>query len=118
LKCWGLEGLESGATVTACSLQVGARPQWYLENEFFRVELNPETGYIARLHDNENKREAFRGEGNFLVALEDTAERAKEIREPPLQTCGHSPGSAALRLFTPPIRLATVIFPTSQSHDF
>ena len=57
---------------------VGAKPQPFLENEFFRVEINPETGYIARLYDKENKREAFRGEGNFLVALEDTAERAKE----------------------------------------
>jgi alpha-mannosidase len=63
---------------TASSLQVGAKPRWYLENEFFRVELNPETGYIARLYDKSNKREAFRGDGNFLLALEDTAERAKE----------------------------------------
>jgi len=62
----------------ASSVQVGTRPRWYLENEFFRVELNPETGYIARLYDKANKREAFRGEGNFLLALEDTAERAKE----------------------------------------
>jgi alpha-mannosidase len=62
----------------ASTLQVGAKPRWYLENEFFRVELNPETGYIARLYDKSNKREAFRGDGNFLLALEDTAERAKE----------------------------------------
>ena len=62
----------------ASSVQAGAKPRWYLENEFFRVELNPETGYIARLYDKANKREAFRGEGNFLLALEDTAERAKE----------------------------------------
>ena len=62
----------------ASPVQVGAKPRWYLENEFFRVELNPETGYIARLYDKANKREAFRGEGNFLLALEDSAERAKE----------------------------------------
>jgi hypothetical protein len=118
LKCWGLERLESGATVTVSSLQVNAKPRSSLENELFRVELNPETGYIARLYNKENKREAFRGEDNFLVAQEDTAERAKEIREPPLRACGHSPRSGTLRLFTPLVGLATVIFRTPLSHDF
>ena len=78
LKLYRLVPETSSRNVTASSLQVGAKPRPYLENEFFRVEINPETGYIARLYDKENKREAFRGEGNFLVALEDTAERAKE----------------------------------------
>jgi alpha-mannosidase len=78
LKLYRLVPETSSRKVTASSLQIGAKPRPYLENEFFRVEINPETGYIARLYDKENKREAFRGEGNFLVALEDTAERAKE----------------------------------------
>jgi alpha-mannosidase len=78
LKLYRLVPETSSRKLTASSLQVGAKPRPYLENEFFRVEINPETGYIARLYDKENKREAFRGEGNFLVALEDTAERAKE----------------------------------------
>jgi alpha-mannosidase len=78
LKLYRLVPETSGRKLAASSLQVGAKPQPYLENEFFHVELNPETGYIARLYDKQNKREAFRGEGNFLVALEDTAERAKE----------------------------------------
>jgi len=77
LKLYRLVPETGRAKVTASSLQVGAKPRWYLENEFFRVELNPETGYIARLYDKGNKREAFHGEGNFLVALEDTAEQAK-----------------------------------------
>jgi alpha-mannosidase len=78
LKLYRLVPEASGRKVAAFSLQVGAKPRWYLENEFFRVELNPETGNIARLYDKANKREAFRGESNFLLALEDTAERAKE----------------------------------------
>jgi alpha-mannosidase len=78
LKLYRLVPETSGHRLTAPSLQIGAKPRPYLENEFFHVELNPETGYIARLYDKQNKREAFRGEGNFLVALEDTAERAKE----------------------------------------
>jgi alpha-mannosidase len=78
LKLYRLVPETSRGKPLASSLVVGAKPQPYLENEFFRVEINPQTGYIARLYDKENKREALRGEGNFLVALEDTAERAKE----------------------------------------
>jgi alpha-mannosidase len=78
LKLYRLVPEAAGRKAAASSLQVGAKPRWYLENEFFRIELNPETGYVARLYDKANKREAFRGEGNFLLALEDTAERAKE----------------------------------------
>ena len=78
LKLYRVVPETNSRKLTASSLQVGAKPRWYLENEFFRVELNPETGYIARLYDKSNEREAFRGDGNFLLALEDTAERAKE----------------------------------------
>ena len=55
---------------------MGSKPRPYLENEFLRVEINPETGNIARLYDKANKREAFHGEGNSLTAWEDTAEQA------------------------------------------
>jgi alpha-mannosidase len=82
LKLYRLVPETSSRKVAAPSLQVGAKPRPYLENEFFRVEFNPETGYIARLYDKENKREAFRSESNFLVALEDTAEQAKKIWPP------------------------------------
>ena len=58
---------------------MGSKPRPYLENEFFRVEINPETGNIARLYDKANKREAFHGEGNSLTAWEDTAEQARKI---------------------------------------
>ena len=78
LKLYRLVPAERAGAVREPTLQAGAKPRWYLENEFFRVELNPETGYIARLYDKTNKREALRGEGNFLTALEDTAEQAKK----------------------------------------
>jgi alpha-mannosidase len=78
LKLYRIVAEASSHKAAASTLQAGTKPQPYLENEFLRVELNPETGYIARLYDKQNKREAFHGEGNFLVALEDTAERAKE----------------------------------------
>jgi len=63
----------------AALLQIGTKPRPYIENEFFRLELDPETGNIARLYDKTNKREAFHGEANYLVALEDTAEKGKEL---------------------------------------
>jgi alpha-mannosidase len=78
LKLYRLMAETSPPKSAASSLEAGAKPRPYLENEFFRVEINPETGYLSRLYDKVNKREAFRSEGNFLVALEDTAERAKE----------------------------------------
>ena len=77
LKLYRLVAESAGRKVSPSSLRAGLKPRPYLENEFLRVEFNPETGYIARLYDKVNKREAFHGEGNFLVALEDTAERAK-----------------------------------------
>jgi alpha-mannosidase len=66
-------------TAVSSPLQVGGGSHPFLENEFLRVELNPDTGNIARLYDKASQREAFHGEGNSLVALEDTAERAKSI---------------------------------------
>jgi alpha-mannosidase len=68
-----------GKSVPASSVQAGSKPRPYLENEFLRVEFNPATGNIARLYDKQNKREAFRGEGNSLVALEDTPEQARAV---------------------------------------
>jgi len=77
LKLYRLVAEGGNRKVTPSSLKVGMKTRPFLENEILRVELNPETGNIARLYDKLNKREALRGEGNFLVALEDTAEQAK-----------------------------------------
>ncbi|MGA2987584.1 MAG: glycoside hydrolase family 38 C-terminal domain-containing protein [Terriglobia bacterium] len=76
LKLYRLVPDTGSAKAAASSLRVGAEPRPYLENEFLRVEINPETGNIARLYDKVNKREAFHGEGNSLTAWEDTAEQA------------------------------------------
>ena len=78
LKLYRLVPVAGGGKSSTPSLQAGSKPRPYLENEFFRVEFNPETGYIARLFDKASNREAFRGEGNSLVAWEDTAEQAKK----------------------------------------
>jgi alpha-mannosidase len=79
LKLYRLIPETASGKASAASLQVGSKPQPYVQNEFFRVELNPETGYIARLFDRVNNREAFHGEANFLTAWEDTAEQAKRV---------------------------------------
>ena len=76
LKLYHLVADTGNPPAAASSLQVGSEPRPYLENEFLRVEINPETGNIARLYDKANKREAFHGEGNSLTAWEDTAEQA------------------------------------------
>jgi len=76
LKLYRLVAATGNSPAEASSLRVGSKPRPYLENEFFRVEINPETGNIARLFDKANKREAFHGEGNSLTAWEDTAEQA------------------------------------------
>jgi alpha-mannosidase len=76
LKLYRLVAETSGSIAAATSLRVGSKPRPYLENEFLRVEINPETGNIARLYDKTEKREAFHGEGNSLTAWEDTAEQA------------------------------------------
>jgi len=70
---------DTDASPAPSPLRVGAKPRPWAENEFFHVEINPETGNIARLYDKLNKREALRGEGNSLTAWEDTAERAREV---------------------------------------
>ena len=76
LKLYRLVADTGNPPAAASSLRVGSKPRPYLENEFLRVEINPETGNIARLYDKANKREAFHGEGNSLTAWEDTAEQA------------------------------------------
>ncbi len=60
------------------SLEVSSKPRPFIENEFLRVEIDPATGNIARLYDKKARREALRGAGHFLVALEDTAEQAQK----------------------------------------
>ena len=42
-----------------------------LENEFFRIELNPRTGNISRIYDQKRKREILSGEGNRLLLREE-----------------------------------------------
>lgn len=69
---------DTGNGAAASSVRAGSKPRPWLENEFFRVEINPETGNIARLFDKTNKREALHGEGNSLTAWEDTAEQARK----------------------------------------
>jgi alpha-mannosidase len=69
----------AGESTEATTLHVGTKPRPFLENEFFRVELDPTTGNIAKLYDKTNKREALRGEANSLTAWEDTAEMARKV---------------------------------------
>ena len=78
LKLYRLVADAGNSKATASPLTVGSKPRPYLENEFLRVEINPETGNIARLYDKVSKREAFHGEGNSLTAWEDTAEQARK----------------------------------------
>ncbi len=56
---------------SAFAVRVGMTPRPFIENESLRVEVNPATGNIARLYDKRDKREAFRGEANYLEGLED-----------------------------------------------
>ena len=76
LKLYRLLPESDAHKVSGTALQVGGLPHPFLENELLRVEINPETGNISRLYDKTNKREAFHGGGDSLVALEDTAEQA------------------------------------------
>jgi len=70
LKLYRLVPAE-GRSASADALRVGLKPRPFIENEFLRLEVNPATGNVARLYDKRNKREAFRGEANYLVGLED-----------------------------------------------
>jgi alpha-mannosidase len=45
-----------------------------LENEFFRVTIDPYTGWIKSIFDKTNGREVLAGEGNVLQAIEDEPE--------------------------------------------
>ena len=76
LKLYRLIAETGNAPAEASSLRVGSKPRPYLENESLRVEIDPETGNIARLFDKANNRESFQGAGNTLTAWEDTAEQA------------------------------------------
>ncbi len=78
LKLYRILPESSTRKAPASSVQAGTKPRPYAENEFYRVEIDPQTGYIARVYDKQNKREAFRGEGSYLTALQDTAEQARK----------------------------------------
>jgi alpha-mannosidase len=76
LKLYRLVADTGSAAAESSALKSGTNPGPYLENEFFRVEIDPQTGNIARLYDKTSKRESFRGQANSLTAWEDTAEQA------------------------------------------
>ena len=78
LKLYRIEAVTAARHSPAPAVEAGIKPRPYLENEFFRVEFDRATGNIVRLFDKKAHREAFKGEGNFLVALEDTAEQARK----------------------------------------
>ena len=90
LKLYRVRSLPAGRPLPPSTLHAGAKPRLFLENEFLRVEFNPATGNIARLYDKQNKREAFRGEGNSLLALEDTEEQSKQIHYTEDEKAGHA----------------------------
>lgn len=46
----------------------------FLENDWFRIEFNPLSGYMTSLYDKENKLEVLRGEGARLSVLEDKSD--------------------------------------------
>jgi alpha-mannosidase len=78
MKLYRLVADSGNPKTAASSIRVGSKPRPFLENEFLRVEINPETGNITRLYDKTNKREALHGEGNSLTAWEDTPEQARK----------------------------------------
>jgi len=45
-----------------------------MENEFFRITLNSQTGWIKSIYDKANMREVLAGEGNVLQAIVDEPE--------------------------------------------
>lgn len=77
LKLYRIVDASHSSVAAYDSLHSGTKPRPYLENEFFRVECDPVTGNISRLFDKQAGHDALRGDGNFLVALEDTAEQAR-----------------------------------------
>lgn len=79
LKLYRIQGQTAGRPEARSELQAGMKPRPYLENQFLRIEFNPANGNVTRLYDKQNKHEAFKGEGNFLVALEDTPDQAKKV---------------------------------------
>jgi len=57
----------------------GIRPRPFLENDFLKIQFNPATGNIGQLFDRRANREVFKGEGNSLVALEETTTQAMKL---------------------------------------
>ncbi len=76
LKLYRLVAEPSAPKAPVSAVHAGSKPRPYLENEFLRVEIDPETGRIARVYDKRNHREALRAGGASLATLEDTAEQA------------------------------------------
>ncbi|MBD2197768.1 MULTISPECIES: alpha-mannosidase [Calothrix] len=47
---------------------------WVLENEYLRVEVNPQTGDLASVFDKTHQREVLSGAGNQLQAFQDSGQ--------------------------------------------
>jgi len=66
-KTYHVLGAEAGAEFkTSLSVDIST-----LENEFFKLALNPQTGWIRSLFDKKTGREVLAGEGNVLQAIVD-----------------------------------------------
>lgn len=50
--------------------------KYSLENEFFKVEINPASGCLASIYDKRKEREVLAGEGNQLQILEEDKSRS------------------------------------------
>ncbi len=79
LKVYRILPAAEGVTLSTSAVEAGLQPRPYLENEFLKVEFNSVTGNIARLFDKRANREVFKGEGNFLVALEESTNQAMKL---------------------------------------
>ena len=79
LKLYRIIPATGSSTLSTSQVEAGLRPRPYLENDFLKVEINPTNGNIARLFDKKAHREVFKGEGDFLVALEETTNQAMKL---------------------------------------
>jgi len=76
LKLYKIVPATEGVADQAGRLRWGTPARPYIENAYLRVEVDPTSGNIARLFDKKANREVFKQEGNFLVALEESATQA------------------------------------------
>lgn len=65
-----------------------------LENEFFRIEIDPQSGDLSRIYDKRNDREVLSesSKGNQLIAIEDEGDsEGRFVRKS--DVCGKPPGA-------------------------